>query len=448
MKVLDILTAPWAIQPEKLLEIQAIYATHLRGEKIDIGAIEAKLGRSLANEQKPYQVQDGVAVIEANGVLGKKMNLFMQISGGASTQMIGNNLRMALNDSAVHSIILAIDSPGGTVDGTQNLGDMVMAARDRKPIAALSDGMMASAAYWIGSAASKVYISSNTVAVGSIGVVATHTDVSKAEAQAGLKTTEIYAGKFKRIASQYGPLSDEGQQSMQDHVDYLYSIFAGAIANQRGVSVETVLNSMADGRVFIGQQAIDAGLVDGVSTIEDLIAQLNSSRAGAARSSPNLISKGAKNMLTKEQIIAEAPELAAALRAEGATAERDRIQAVRAQSIRGHEALIEQLAFDGITSGPEAAVQILAAEKNLQVKAAADLAASGPKPAPFAAAPADKTAEQLAAENDGKPIEERARTQWDASANLRGEFGKFETYLAYATAHDAGSVKVLNSKKE
>jgi ClpP class serine protease len=68
--------------------------------------------------------------------------------------------------------------------------------------------MMASAAYWIGSAAEKVYISSDTTQVGSIGVVASHIDVSKAEEMQGYKTTEIVAGKYKRIASRYSPLTE------------------------------------------------------------------------------------------------------------------------------------------------------------------------------------------------------------------------------------------------
>jgi signal peptide peptidase SppA len=438
MKILDILTSPWAIQPDKLLEIQAIYATHLRGEKIDIAGIEAKLGRPLANEQKPYEVVDGVAIVDISGVLAKRMNLFSQISGGASMQIIERDMRMALNDSSVHSIILAIDSPGGTVDGTQGLADFIVASRDIKPIVTLSDGVMASAAYWIGSAASKAYISNSTVAVGSIGVVASHVDVSRREEQMGIKTTEIYAGKFKRIASQYAPLSEEGKQSIQDQVDYLYSLFVGAVAKNRNVSEEKVLQDMADGRVLVGQQAIDAGLVDGVSTLQGLIAQLNEGRAGVAQNSQNQ-SKGA-NMLTKEQIIAEAPELAAAFRAEGASSERDRIQSVRAQAIPGHEALIDSLAFDGTTTGPEAAVQILNAERALKEKAVADLAGAAPAAVAFAAAPADDVTENL-------PPEEQAKAEWDKSSTLRAEFGdNFKTYAAYREAESTGRVKVAGKK--
>ncbi len=255
---------------DKLLEIQSIYTKHLIGEKADLDAIEARLGRPLANERVPYTVTDGVAVITLEGVIAKRMNLFTQISGGTSTELLTQDLRAALVDPAVKSIILLIDSPGGTVDGTQALSDQVYAARGIKPIVALASGMMASGAYWIGSAAQAVYLSEQTTIIGSIGVVTAHVDISGAEAQKGVKTTEIYAGKFKRIASGYSPLSDVGRASVQETVDYLYSIFVGDVAKNRGVSVDAVLQTMADGRIFTGQQGIEAGLADGVATLAGL----------------------------------------------------------------------------------------------------------------------------------------------------------------------------------
>lgn len=475
MKILDILTAPWAIQPEKLLEIQAIYATHLRGEKIDLAAVEKRLGRPLANERQPYQNRDGVAVIALQGVIAKRMNLFAQISGGVSTELAAADLAAALDDPAVHSILLHLDSPGGTADGTQALARTIMAAREAgKPIVALADGTMASAAYWIGSAAQAVYMADHTTQVGSIGVVASHTDVSRAEAMAGVKTTEIYAGQYKRVASSYAPLTDAGRQSIQDQVDYLYGVFVADVAAQRGVSVETVLNNMADGRVFIGQQALDAGLVDGVATLDALVAELNRSRSqggtGSAGSAyvgttagslsadaadlPYLL-KGPKMKLTLDILKAEHADLLDALRAElreevraeattaGATAERERIAAVEAQCIPGHEALIASLKFDGKTTGPEAAVAVLAAEKSQRGTALAALRAEAPAPA---AAPAVSADAKPAAKDDPRPIEERAAETWDAEPKIRNEFRSFEAYLAYEKALAGGRVRQLKNR--
>src|SRR5574337_939794 len=218
MNLLDVLTGPWAIQPDKLLEIQAIYAAHARGERADLPAIAARLGQPLDNKQnnRGYQMAGDVAVVPLSGVLAKKMNLFADISGGAST------------------------------------------------------------AYWVAAAADAVYAGAATDVLGSIGVVATHKDISAAEAQMGIKTTEIVAGKYKRVASQHAPLSAEGEADMQAQVDGVYAIFVGDVARYRGVSTEQVLADMADGRVFMAAEAIDRGLADGLMPLDRLIAGLSS----------------------------------------------------------------------------------------------------------------------------------------------------------------------------
>jgi capsid assembly protease len=276
MKLLDVLTSPWAIMPEKLLEIQAIYATHLRGEKIDITGIEAAAGKPLQNDRTPYQVDRGVAIIGIEGIIAKKMNMFTKISGGVSTQIVKADFRQAMADPAVKAILLVIDSPGGTVDGTEELAAEIASARGVKPVITYTDGVMASAAYWIGSAADAIYISGDTAWVGSIGVVTSHTDYSGWEEKMGLKTTEIYAGKYKRIDSEYQPLSQEGRDYIQSQVDYIYSTFARTVAAHRsdaGLAIPPDGEAIpwADGKIFIGSQALEQGLADGVSSIDRLI---------------------------------------------------------------------------------------------------------------------------------------------------------------------------------
>lgn len=406
MKLIDVVTGPWAIQPDKLVEIQAIYATHLRGDKIDIEAVEKRLGRPLNNEPKGYQIIDGVAVIPVAGVLSKKANLFTQVSGMSSTEIIGRDIRQAAADGSVSGIVLSIDSPGGTVDGTQTLADIVAQARTEKPVVSIVDGAMCSAAYWIGSAAQEVLISSATDQVGSIGVVFAHKDISAAEAMQGVKTTEITAGKYKRVASQYAPLSETGRATMQETADYLYSLFVGAVAKARGVSEETVLQDMADGRVFIGQQAIDAGLVDGVSTLDGAIARVKQLAAGAAVK-PTLTPKAEGETMDRESILASHPEIAEGFRAEGATAERERILGVEAQAMPGHETLIAGLKADGKTTPAEAAMQILAAEKTKLEAQASQLSADAPKPVQHAAAPVE--AELNAGGNDRAALHAKAK---------------------------------------
>jgi signal peptide peptidase SppA len=275
MKILDVLNAPWAIIPDRLNEIQEIYFTHLRGEKIDLKLIEAQTGKKLQNEEQGYEIYGTVAIIPIEGILAKKMNLFSRISGGASTQLIERDIRQALADPEVKSIILSIDSPGGTVDGTQELAGFIHSIRGQKPLVTHTDGSMASAAYWIGSAADQIYISGDTVAIGSIGVVAQHVDYSKYEDQKGIRVTEVTAGKYKRIASEHAPLTEEGKAVIQEIVDDIYTAFVNDVARNRGTSIDDVLNRMADGKIFIGKKSIEAGLVDRVSTLQSLIDDLN-----------------------------------------------------------------------------------------------------------------------------------------------------------------------------
>lgn len=268
-KTLDALTEPWLIVPAKLTEIIDIYDHHLKREKIDFKAIKSQMGES-DDEEDGYKIENGVALMALEGVISKRMNMFTHFSGGTSTQLFERDFKKAMADPAVQSILLLVDSPGGSVDGVQELANLIFENRGQKPIIAYTDGMMASAAYWIASATEKLFISGDTTQVGSIGVVAAHVDISKAEERMGVKTTEIVAGKYKRIASRYSPLTEEGKASIQEAVDHIYSVFVNDVARNRGVSEEKAL-SMADGKVFMGKQAVDAGLVDGVSTLSGLI---------------------------------------------------------------------------------------------------------------------------------------------------------------------------------
>ena len=362
MQITDIITAPWAIVPEKLLEIRAIYAAHSRGEKIDFAAVEARLGRPLANDPQGYQIHSGVAVIPVSGVIAKRMNMMSQISGGASTQLIERDIKAALADPNVNSILLHIDSPGGTVDGTQTLADTVRAAREQKPVLAFADGMMASAAYWIGSAASEIVSASDTTQIGSIGVVTTHRDISKAEESAGIKTTEISAGKYKRLASQYAPLSAEGADLLQGQVDQLYTIFVDAVATNRNTTPDQVLADMADGRVFLSREAMQRGMIDRIASLETTILNLSTgvwpmSNKTNAPSTPAADVQNNQPSVAGEIDIAtlreKHPAIVAEIEQEGAAAERARIQGSEAATLAGHEALVAGMKYDGRSTGAD-----------------------------------------------------------------------------------------------
>jgi signal peptide peptidase SppA len=446
MTIFDVLTSPWAILPDKLIEIQAIYDAHLRGERIDTARVEQRLGRPLVNEpQRRYEIIDGVAVIPVEGVMAKRMNMFSQISGGVSTELIARDIRGAAADPAVHSIIEVFDSPGGAAEGLQLMTDATAEARrSGKRVVSLASGTMASAAYWAGSAAERVYVADAITQVGSIGVVATHRDTSGAQAQAGVRMTDIVAGRYKRIASSNGPLTEEGRQTLQQMVDYLYEVFVTAVATHRNTTVERVLADMADGRVFIGEQAITAGLADGFSTLDQLIVQLNRERTATPPRAPS--TKGNPMAITREQLAAEAPDLLSQLQAEGAAAERARIQAVESALIPGHESLIASMKFDGKTSGGDAALAVNAAERELRHKAMAQLGNDAPQPVEQKPTPPVEQQPTAAKEDTSLPIEERCKAAWDGDAGIRAEFGTLAAYTAFRRADEAGRVRQLGQR--
>ena len=463
LRMIDVLNSPWAIIPQKLVEIREIYLRHLRGDEIDLSGIEAQLGRPLNNQPRPLEIIEGVAVLPLHGVVGKRMNLFTEISGGTSTQLLAKDFQAALEDPQVHSIVLDVDSPGGDVDGTLEMARLVREARGRKPILALGDGLMASAAYWIGSAADRVFITGETTQVGSIGVVATHIDISRAREMRGVKFTEITAGRFKRITSENAPLSEEGRDTIQDEVDYIYSVFVNDVAKHRGRDVDTVLNNMADGRIFLGNQAIEAGLVDGEFTLLAVIDLLNQEQAAQGQTgaavildrhvAPNSSTKGGpmapKDGSIQVEIVQLAPEELEKRenaahergRSEGATAERERIQAVEAQALPGHQALLQELKFDGTTTGPQAAERILGAENAKRAKAVEDMKAEAPAPV-AATVPAE-----VAGEETGETIEDRCKAEWKKKAELRTEFSTVEQYTAYMKAAERGQARIFGQKE-
>lgn len=132
--------------------------------------------------------------------------------------------------------------------------------------------------------------------------------------------------------------------------------------------------------------------------------------------------------------------------ADVATAERERIQAVLDTAMPGHETLVNTLAFDGATTAPEAAVQILAAEKKIRENAAAALAADAIPPVTPALPPAAVTETPPAVVED-LPVEEQAKAQWDKEPKTRKEFDNdFDGFLAFFKATAAGHVRVLKSK--
>lgn len=215
----------------------------------------------------------GIAVLPIYGTLVRRAVGLEAASGLTSYQDIATQLDAAIADPSVAAIVLDIDSPGGESGGVFDLADRVRAATQIKPIWALANDMAYSAAYALGSAASRFFVT-RTGGVGSIGVIAMHADQSVRDAQDGVRYTTVFAGARKNDLNPHEPISDEAHAFLKSEVDRVYGLFVDTVASHRSLTSDTVRGTEAG--VFFGQDAVAAGLADAVGTFDELLAELTS----------------------------------------------------------------------------------------------------------------------------------------------------------------------------
>ena len=270
---------PWAITADKLESIALVIDARSQGVEFTRDDIRAAIGDGPAS--KKTSVVDGVAVVPVFGVISKRMNLMAEISGGTSADLLLRDLNAAIDNPAVSAIVLDVDSPGGGVIGPPEVAKAIFDGRAKKPIVAVSNGMMASAAYWIASAASEVVALPSGV-MGSIGIYVAFRDTSKAAEKAGVETKIIRAGALKGMGEPGTTLTDEMVASMQERVDAYYGMFVEAVAKHRGMSLARA-KELGDGRMFVGANAVAAGLADRTGTLEQVVSELAASSGRRTR---------------------------------------------------------------------------------------------------------------------------------------------------------------------
>lgn len=259
--------------PEAALE-RAIVRQQERAQRTP-EAVQVQAGTPLEGRRN-VEVRDGVAVIDLNGPIFRYANLFSAMSGAASIEQFALDFGAALRDPNVTAIVLVIDSPGGEVNGVNEMAKHIFAARSTKPVVAYVGHLAASAGYWLASAAREIVID-ETAILGSIGVVATISNPDM-DPSGDIEIVSSNAPK-KRL----DPTSDVGRAELQQQIDDLADVFVATVAQQRGVSVETVLKQYGQGGVFVGRRAITAGLADRIGTLDQVIAELNPSTSTRPR---------------------------------------------------------------------------------------------------------------------------------------------------------------------
>lgn len=217
------------------------------------------------------EVQDNVGVIPIEGPLVSGDAGFMRLFGVTGYGNIADSLIAAVQDPNVHSIVLSIDSPGGQVNGVQDLATLISNVDKVKPVAVHSGGAMMSAAYWIGVSGRRMF-ASQTAEVLSIGTMMVHMDKTKMMEDAGVKATVIRSGKYKALGSPYEPLSDTAKAEMQAKADALSAIFLGHVAERRGMTAAVADRKIGQGRTMLAEDALAAGGIDVVGSLGDAMA--------------------------------------------------------------------------------------------------------------------------------------------------------------------------------
>ena len=210
-----------------------------------------------------YELRNGVAIIPIHGLLTKRTEFFSSLMGTTSYEDIFNAISDTIEDEKVEKILLDIDSLGGEVSGLFDLVDFIFNSRNQKPIYSVANDYACSAAYAIASATSHIFVN-RTSCVGSIGVIATHLDVSEADKKDGIKFTTVYAGDKKNDLSPHEPISENAIKDLQAEVDRLYDIFVATVSRNRYLSESKIKKTQA--ATYFGQNAIIAGLADELSS--------------------------------------------------------------------------------------------------------------------------------------------------------------------------------------
>lgn len=298
-RLLQVMSGPLLVEPGFGARMVSVLGRKLLGgERFSGLDLHAELGIP-TEEDRPRQDRVGkIAVVPIIGVIDNRPQ-----SMGTSTEEVARLARRAAADPETVGILYDVDSPGGTVTGVPETAQVIREIAKVKPSAAIANGLMASAGYWLGAAVGKgnVWQLGSGEGSGSIGVWTAHEDWSQWLEQEGVKITEISAGKFKTEGAPWNPLTEEAQTFLQARVDEVYKAFLASVAEDRGDTPANVRAGYGEARVLPGKLAKAANLVDHIGTLGDAAEWL------ARKATPR--KRGAKASLLRAELEMQAARL-------------------------------------------------------------------------------------------------------------------------------------------
>src|ERR1700731_1471085 len=217
---------------------------------------------------------DRIGVVDLDGVI-------------LSPQPVVGQLKKFADDSSIKAIILHVNSPGGGVAASEEIYREVKRIRDekKKRIVVSIETVGASGAYYVASASDKIYADSGSI-VGSIGVIAQWVNYGDLLKWAKLKDVVLKTGEFKDTGNPSRDLTPAEQAYMQSLIDNMFGQFVKAVADGRGLKFEDV-RSVADGKVWTGEEALPMKLIDQVGDFEAAVA--DTAKSVGIKGEPSLV---------------------------------------------------------------------------------------------------------------------------------------------------------------
>jgi signal peptide peptidase SppA len=255
-----------------LLAISAQEIDRLEAELAAFGP--APLAAAPARPAPPPRSQQGdVAVIPLRGFMTQRPSWLGALSLGTSTETFADAVVNAMEAPAIKAVVLDVDSGGGSAFGVTEAAARIRGARGSKPLIAVANPVMGSAAYHLASQADSIAASPSAI-VGSIGAFTVHVDQSGALAREGLRVTGVSFGRRKLERAPWVALNDEARAQLQEEVDAFGEAMVRDIAAGRRVSAERVRAGYGEGAVFTAERARTAGLVDRIAPLDQVVAGL------------------------------------------------------------------------------------------------------------------------------------------------------------------------------
>lgn len=261
----------WAVEDSRFLQLlQQIRGVDLLAH-IERHAGEQQIAAAAVTRQEVSgQPGQAIAVIDIQGTMTKRGTSF---SDAGSMIRLRQAVRAAARDPEIGGVMLRIDSPGGTVAGTSDLAREVRAAAEQKPVFAYVEDLAASGAYWVASQAEKIFANDPTALIGSIGTYVGLYDFSGAAARDGIKAVVIRSGKFKGAGFPGTEITDEQKAHWQQIIDATQEEFSNGVSAGRKLP-RAAVDELADGRVHVAPEAKRLGLIDGVQSFDQTVAEL------------------------------------------------------------------------------------------------------------------------------------------------------------------------------